>query len=258
MHPIQLRENVVFTEEEYETLFYGGRDNKASLMKLKCVLIKRGFKENEVAKSRYCDIENFIFNSIPREKVLYYTSFSNEKGVADKLFRVYKNLVQNISRDQKTVWDKILKFVTRRRFNSKTIKKAYFPLIVGIMVYDSGENYVTYNSTDFIRLNIHQQYILHGRDLGCYLENSVASYDGFLCSCSTETLHSFLWVGGVFDTKCKCCTQKMLSFANDCTIKMGRELLSKSAYNFLLFNYHFKDELVIDVFSTIGHMVVFA
>ena len=103
MQPVKLRENVVFTEEEYEDLFYGGRDNKASLMKLKCVLIKKGFKEEEVTRARYCDIENFIFNSIVREKVLYFTSFANEKGVSAKLFYIYMNLVNGLDLFMKTI-----------------------------------------------------------------------------------------------------------------------------------------------------------
>ena len=258
MQPVKLRENVVFTKEEYEDLFYGGRDNKASLMKLKCVLIKKGFKEEEVTRARYCDIENFIFNSIVREKVLYFTSFANEKGVSAKLFYIYMNLVQNLSHDNKIVWDEITKFVTKRRFNSKTIKRAYFPLIVGMMIHIYGSNSIEYKRMDVLSMNVDHQYILRGKDLSCYLENNPTSYDGFLCSCHTDILYSFLWNDSQLKPKCRCCTQKMLSFANDCTIKMGRELLKKCAYNFLLFHNHFKNELVVDVFSIIGHMVVFA
>lgn len=257
MQTIQLRENIVFTEEEYEDLFYGGRDKKASHMKLKCVLIKKGFKEDEVKKARYCDIENFIFNSIVREKVLYYTSFPNEKGVPAKLFYIYTNLVQNLSHDDVTVWNEITKFVSKRRVNSTVIKKAYFPLIVGMMTYIYGKNNIEYSRMDIIKMTIDRQYILRGKDLVFYSKNTQTRYDGFLCSCSRETIYAFLWFDGMLKPKCRCCIQRMLSFANDCTIKMGRKLLSERAHNFLLFNYHFKDELVVDVFSIIGHMMVF-
>jgi hypothetical protein len=257
MQPIQLRENVVFTEKEYEDLFYGCRNDKASLMKLKCVLIKKGFKENELKKARRCDIENFIFNSIVREKVLYYTSFPNEKGVPVKLFYIYNNLVQNISHDNNILWDEITKFVSKRRLKSKTIKKSYFPSIVGMMTHIYGKNSIEDNHIiDFLSLSISHQYIIRGKNLAHYLENNSTSYDGFLCSCpTTESPNFFIWNCLL---RCRCCAQKKLFFANDCTIKMGRELLKKRAYNFLLFHDHFKDELVVDVFSTIGHMTVFA
>jgi len=239
MHSIKLSHNVVFTEEEYESLFYGGRLTKATPTYLKSLITRRGVEDN-LTKTRRCDLENFIFNSIIREKV---RCDDPKYG----LFCVYKSIVQKISCGE------VMKFVRKRRFPSKLVKKIYFPLIVGMMIYVSDETTSVEKSVSVIDMTPEERWIYQGKVVASYIE-VVPICDFFMCSCTLENYERNVDVVG--SIVCDCCLRKLQSFAEDCTIKLGRGLLLKYAHILMLFESVFKDYLVKDIFSIIGLKMV--
>lgn len=233
---IRLQSHIFFDEEEYKSLFCVGK-NKASLVKLKALLKGRGV-EGKISQFRYRDIENFIFNSIPRETV------------PERLLFVYKNLVQKLH------YIDVIKFVRNRRYNSKIIKERYIPLIAGMMLYDGK----LIEKIDVVRMKTVQQHVIRGKQLSekCKIlgVNSSRAIDSVvLCSCSIEQLRYFEY-NYYYNGVCDCCLYKMTSFADDCTIKIGKDLLKKKMYNFLLFSHQSKDVLVKDVLNMIGLIIV--
>lgn len=233
---IRLQYHIVFDEEEYRSLFCVGR-NKASLTKLKILLKKRGI-EGKISQFRYRDIENFIFNSIPRETV------------PERLLFVYKNLVQKLH------YIDIIKFIRDRRYGSKIIREMYIPLITGMMLYDGK----SIEKIDVVRMKTVQQNVIRGKQFSqkCEILDISSTQDTgsvILCSCSIEELryidYNYYRVG----VNCDCCLYKMAFFADDCTIKIGKDLLRKKIYNFLLFSRQFSDVLVKDVLNMIGLII---
>lgn len=234
---IRLQSHIVFDEEEYKSLFCIGR-NKASLVKLKALLKGRGL-EGKISQFRYRDIESFIFNSIPRETV------------PERLFFIYKNLVQKLH------YIDVIKFIRNRRYNSKIIREWYIPLIAGMIIYDGK----LIEKIDIVRMKTVQQNVIRGKQLSEKCEilgvNSSRAIDSIvLCSCSIEDLKYFEYSYYYNGVNCDCCLYKMTSFADDCTIKIGKDLLKKKMYNFLLFRNHLNDMLVEDIFNIIGLIIV--
>lgn len=233
---IRLQSHIVFDEEEYKSLFCVGR-NKASLVKLKTLLKGRAV-EGKISQFKYRDIENFIFNSIPRETV------------PERLFFIYKTLAQKLH------YIDVIKFVRNRRYGSKIIREWYIPLIAGMMLYDGK----LIEKIDIVRMKTIQQTVIRGKQLSEKCEtlgvNSSRVIDSIvLCSCSIEELRYISC--SYYGTKyCDCCLYKMTSFADDCTIKIGKDLLKKKMYNFLLFSHQSNDVLVKDVLNMIGLIIV--
>ena len=244
LHSMRLTPQVVFTEEEYEGLFYGSCMTKATPTYLKSLLIRRGVEDN-LTKTRVCDLENFIFNSIIREKL----RCDDPKW---GLFYVYKSIVQNLSCEE------VMKFVRKRRNPSKLIKKIYFPLIVGMMVYISGDDelenvWENVFSRKAVELVTEQQWIIQGKIVARYIEN-IPICDAHMCSCTIEKYESSIVDVGTI--VCDCCLRNLQLFSEDCIIKLGRELLRKYAYNLFLFESVFTDDLVKDIFNIIGVKMV--
>jgi hypothetical protein len=228
---IKLQSHIVFDEEEYKSLFFAGK-NKTPLIKLKALLKERGV-EGKIYQFRYRDIENFIFNSIPRETV------------PERLFFTYKTLVQKLH------YIDIIKIIRVRRYGSKIIREWYIPLIAGMMIYDGKIE------KNLLGMQAVQQTVIRGKQFSQKCEilgitgNIASGIDRVvLCSCSIEELKYY---GGF---NCDCCLYKMTSFADDCTIKIGKDLLKKKIYNFLLFSHQLNDVLVKDVLDTIGLIIV--
>jgi hypothetical protein len=234
---IRLQSHIVFGEEEYKSLFCVGK-NKASLVKLKALLKGRAV-EGKISQFKYRDIEHFIFNSIPRETV------------PGRLFFVYKNLVQKLH------YIDVIKFVRNRRYNSKLIKEVYIPLIAGMILYDGK----LIENIDVVRMKTVQQNVIRGKQfsqkcgiLGISSTQDIGSV--ILCSCSIEELRYINYNYYHYGINCDCCLYKMTSFADDCAIKIGKDLLKKKMYNFLLFSHQSKDVLVKDVLDIIGLIIV--
>lgn len=234
MNTIKLQDSIVFTEEEYKSLFSGGR-NKTSLADLKTLLIEKGV-ENITSKTLYRDIENFIFNSIPRETA------------PKRLLDIYKNLVQLLS------YVELIGYVSERRYNSKITKKIYAPLVTGVIKYVPSEtplHIIDIPLSNLVGSSVLSENIQRGKLLASKLSD--VKYNGTLCSCSSDYLTDIEYNNGI---KCGCCTHKINSFANDCVIKLGRSLLKRKVYNFLLFTREFRDEIISDVLNIIGLIVI--
>lgn len=163
---LKLQSSIVFTEDEYQNLFCGTRNKKASLAELRVLLTNLGIKN--VNKIKHCDIENFIFNSI-----IWKT---------DNLLFVYKDLVQQLS------YNSVLNHVKTKRYNKDVITFYYNHYVTGIILSNSINKEIEYQDAQK-RANI-KKYIEYGKSLLQFAENN--PYDNTLCACTTEHKFNFI------------------------------------------------------------------
>ena len=174
--------------------------------------------------------------------------------VNENLFVIYKRCVQQLSRHE------VIRFVSSRRYNSKKIKNMYIPIVVGMIFPEIVENKYSYN----IKISAFDNHVTRGKVIARHINMLVGNYEGNFCSCDTNDIGRNVAFGQLgYDDyyhrgiDCPFCLQKMFSFANDCTIKLGRCFMRKKIYNFLIFYHQFNWELVGDVLDIIG-LLMFA
>jgi hypothetical protein len=224
---MQLRDNVVFTEEEYKDLFMGSKE--FPMAKVKELLYRKGLMiMGNSIDDRERAAENFIFNSIPRE---------NNSVSQNLFFSCSLIILKSLSCED------VFKFVSQRRYIFSKKIRYYLYFVVGL-IFSHGNNNFRYNFRCIEE--IYHGYFNRGKKFIPFLSfHMLVNYDAKKCSCDEfHLMHHF----GT-DNICLCCANNIVSFAEDCTIKLGRKLLTS---NFLLFQCNFKDELVGDILNFIG------
>lgn len=231
---LQFNNSIVFTENEYESWFCMGRNN-ILLADLRKLIVNKGVPSKNINKVNFCDIENFVFNSIVR------------KTAPMHLFTVYKRLVARIS------YSTIIAYVKTRRYHGDAITHEYNPYVTGIIIastidqQEEQRRFIEdYHENAQTRYNI-LRHTKTGREFLIKHSNNISKCDLFSCP----------RVSFFAGASCDCCVHKMLLFVNECIINLGYKLLVSDTYNFLLFSFGMKNNgMIKDVIVRVGFSVI--
>lgn len=234
---------VVFTKEEYEEWYIKNkappsrsdeyeswyRKTKTLEKDLRSLLNIRGVPQKYSLKAKIKDLENYIFNSIPR------------KTAHATIIALYKNLVQHLP------FNFVLNYADEQRPN----REYYNENIAGIILSDSTDERkkVTRNlmmgTVGIYREALIQTYIDFGKlTLDSEKRNP---FDDKMCSCALSWMDDIL--------TCPCCLHKIMAVANEYIIELGEPLFRKRFHNIFLFSQ--SNELFADIFNYIGIFAVY-
>jgi hypothetical protein len=198
-----------FTEEEYKTWFCQGR-NSLLMKDIKIELINRGLVLSKNMK-KY-DAEHFIFGNIIRE--------------TSNLTHFYKILVSKMH--HRTV----LTFVRGRKLTSKSFLPEYCDIVTGIIFSGNFSKISEY--VDLQQKSNMKDCISLGERL--VKNRNKITLDPLCVHGAQVSLHCMF----VRLENCKECLDKVMRFADDCIIKLGRSIFEGKFHKFYTFVYQNK------------------